>query len=172
MKISLRLLLLALLPTTVATAAEVASLPVSTSKNLLAPTTDLRHWQLEVIQDASGKIGVDKDAIMVTITKVDGTDWHVQAYQVGLELKEGKEYIVTVDLRASTKCTAQLYAGVNEENYHALGLDEPLVITPEWRTLTFTFKVESAPAKNNRIGFLLGDAVGTIWIRNFVLTAK
>jgi hypothetical protein len=170
MKLDLRTLLASLVLTVCASSPLVAA---DTAKNLLAPTAKIAAWQFEETDDAKGSIKTDGDALAIAAAKIDGTEWHVQAYQAGLDLADGKDYVVTFKARASAKRSTQIYVGVNEDDYHAIGLDEVLELTPEWKTFTFTFKADGvAPKANNRLGFLVGQEVGAVWIKELTLTAK
>lgn len=158
-----------------ASLALAALLPAATeaAKNLLAPTAQLTAWQFEEADDAKGSLKTEENAVVVTASKVDGTDWHVQAYQFGFELSNGKEYVVTFQAKASAKRSAQVYVGVNEDDYHSVGLDEMFAVTPEWKNFKFTFTAAEVAAKgNNRLGFLVGQEVGTVWIKDLTLVAK
>ncbi len=141
-------------------------------KNLLKSTSQVDHWQFEQIDDAKAAIAVEGDALVVTVTAVDGTDWHVQVNQPGLDLKNGRTYVVTFKARAAAKRSAQVYAGVNEDDYHAIGLDEVIELTPDWKDFTFTFNAADTAAKNNRLGFLLGQEKGAVQLRDVVLVEK
>ncbi len=97
----------------------------------------------------------------------------MQAYQAGLELANGQQYTVAFQARASAKRDAQVYVGVNDDDYHAVGLDEVIALTPEWKKFQFTFQAETAaPKNNNRLGFLVGQEVGTVWIKDVTLLKK
>lgn len=114
----------------------------------------------------------DDDAMLFTVAKVDGTEWHLQAYQVGIDLREGGQYVVSFKARASAKRVTQLYVGVNEDDFHPVGLDELIDLGPEWRSFTFTFRARDVAQKNNRVGFVLGHEKGSIWIKDLTLTPK
>ena len=152
-----------------------ALLPAATAvvKNLLSPTTQLTAWQFEEADDAKGSLKTEENSVAITASKVDGTEWHIQAYQFGFELTNGKEYVATFQAKASAKRSAQVYVGVNEDDYHAVGLDEVFAVTPEWKTFKFTFTAADVAAKgNNRLGFLVGQEIGTVWIKDLTLVAK
>jgi hypothetical protein len=144
----------------------------TTLKNLLAPTAQANAWQFEENDDAKGTLKIEDGAVALAASKVDGTDWHVQAYQTGIGLVNGKDYTVTFQARASAKRNAQIYVGVNEDDYHAVGLDEMIVLAPDWKKFSFTFKADGAATKNNRLGFLVGQEVGTVWIKDLALVAN
>jgi len=162
-------------PATVAAPAASPASPTTVTaapKNLLKPTAKVGNWQFEQLEDAAGTIATEGDALAVTVTKVDGTEWHLQAFQPGLDLKEGRTYVVTFKARAAAQRPAQIYAGVNEDDYHPIGLDEVIDLTPAWRDLTFTFTADSVAAKNNRLGFSLGQEKGTVWLKDVTLAEK
>lgn len=170
MKFDLRMLLA---PLVLALCASTPLVAADATKNLLAPTVKTTAWQFEETDGAKGSLKADGDALALAAAKVDGTEWHVQAYQAGLDLVNGKDYVVTFKARASAKRSAQIYVGVNEDDYHAVGLDEVVELTPEWKTFAFTFKADCvAPKANNRLGFLIGQEVGAVWIKDLTLAAK
>ena len=59
-------------------------------KNLLKPTNELDSWLLELTDGGKGEMKVDEDAIVFDVLETDGTNWHVQAYQTEVPLKDGK----------------------------------------------------------------------------------
>lgn len=146
--------------------------PAPAAANLAKPAADPKSWQFEEFEEAVGVMKPDGDAISFVTKKVDGTDWHVQAIQAGLELKEGKNYAITFKARSVPKRTIQAYAGVNEDDYHAIGLDDAIDLGPEWREITLTFKAEGVVPKNNRFGLLLGQETGTVWVKDLAIVAK
>ena len=97
---------------------------------------------------------------MFDVTAVDGTDWHVQAYQVDLDLKDGKDYVVTFKAKASGDRSVHCNAMVDQEDWHAIGLDENVDLTKDWKDHKYEFKAENTVAKKNRIGFQLGNEKG------------
>lgn len=141
--------------------------------SLLKPTAKLENWELEQHDGAKATVRVDDDAIAVTVEAITATDWNIQLIQAGLELKEGKTYEVKFKAKASLFRPIQVYAGVTEDDFHAVGLDELLTLTKEWAEHKITFKAENVGAKNsNRLGFLLGQEKGTVWLRDVTLVAK
>jgi hypothetical protein len=53
--------------------------------NLLKPTNKVESWRFEEHEGGKGSMKADGDAMVFTITDVDGTDWHVQAVQPDLD---------------------------------------------------------------------------------------
>ena len=63
----------------------------SEAKNLLKPTNDPESWVFELNDAGKGEMKVDGDAIVFHTTETTGTDWHVQAYQPDLDLKDDQD---------------------------------------------------------------------------------
>ncbi len=61
-------------------------------KNLLKPINDVESWRLELKDTGVATEEVAEEGIKFTVTEVDGTDWHVQAFQTDLDLQEGAQY--------------------------------------------------------------------------------
>ncbi|HEX2854030.1 MAG TPA: carbohydrate binding domain-containing protein [Opitutaceae bacterium] len=141
--------------------------------SLLKPAAKIENWDLEQHDGAKAAVKLDDDAIAVTVEAITGTDWNVQLIQAGLDLKEGKSYEVSFKAKASVSRAIQVYAGVAEDDYHAIGLDEFLSISKNWTEFRSVFKAENVAAKNNnRLGFLLGQEKGTVWLKDVTLVAK
>ena len=83
---------------------------------------------------------VDGDAIVFHTTETTGTDWHVQAYQPELDLKDDKDYVVKFQMKSpenrSTCCSS---ARINEEDWHEIGLHEDIQPTEEFKDYEFEF---------------------------------
>lgn len=141
--------------------------------SLLKPTTKIENWELEQHDGAKAAARIDGDAVAITVEAITGTDWNVQLIQAGLDLREGKNYEVSFKAKASASRAIQVYAGVAEDDFHAIGLDELITLTKEWREHRVAFKAEGVAAKNNnRLGFLLGQEKGTVWLKDVTLVAK
>src|SRR5438132_1499699 len=53
---------------------------------------DRARMNLEINGSAAARTSIDGGAFRFDIEKVDGTDWHVQAYRVRTDLREGATY--------------------------------------------------------------------------------
>ncbi len=139
--------------------------------NILKPANDVKSWRFEQHEDGKGKISVDGDAIVFEITNVDGTEWHVQAFQTPLDLKDGKEYTLTFKAKADEAREVGVQAGIDEEDWHMIGLDEKAELGKDWKDFKYTFTANDVKANKNRIGFVLGGAKGKVWVKDLVLKA-
>lgn len=137
--------------------------------NLLKPTADPASWRLEQHEGAKGTIAAAEGAIVLDVTNDTGTEWHVQVFQTGLDLKDGKEYVFTFKARADADRPIKANAGIDEDDWHFIGLDEELNLGKEWKEYSLKFTVSDPRAGKNRIGFILGMAKGKIYVKDAVL---
>src|SRR5687768_888173 len=63
--------------------------------NVVKKTDDVKNWRLEQHEEGKGTIAAADGAIVFNVTNEDGTEWHVQAFQTPVDLKDGQEYVVT-----------------------------------------------------------------------------
>lgn len=143
--------------------------PTLAADNILKPANDAKNWRFEQHEDGKGKIAVDGDAILFEVTNVDGTEWHVQAFQTPLDLKDGKEYTLTFKAKADDMREVEVQAGIDEEDWHMIGLQERAELTKEWKEYKYTFTANDVKANKNRVGFVLGGAKGKVWVKDLVL---
>lgn len=143
------------------------------SKSLLKPTNKVESWRFEQHEGGTGSLKADGDAIAFTVTEADGTDWHVQAVQTGLDLKAGNEYVVKFQIKASESRSVGLHGNIDQEDWHSIGLHETVFASTEFKPHEFTFTASDvAPNGKNRISFVLGEGKGTVWVKDLTLTAK
>lgn len=152
--------------------ASAADAPKPGGKNLLKPTNKAESWRLEQNESAKGTMAADGDAIVFEATAVDGTDWHVQVYQIDLDLKDGKEYVVTFKAKAAAERSVHLNAMIHQEDWHPVGLEENVDLSKDWKDYKYEFKAENTVANKNRIGFQLGNEKGKVWVKDMTLTEK
>ena len=141
-------------------------------KNLLKPVNKAESWRLEQHEGAKATLKAGDDGVVIDATKLTGTNWHIQAFQVDLDLKEGKEYTLKLKLAASHPRKVLLVAMIDTEDWHEIGLHEDLSVDKEVRSFDFTFRAIGTVAQNNRIGFLMGDETGALIVKEMSLIEK
>ncbi|HEY4233688.1 MAG TPA: carbohydrate binding domain-containing protein [Lacipirellulaceae bacterium] len=144
----------------------------ASSKSLLKPTNDPESWQLELTEGGKGEMKASGDAIVFTTTETDGTNWHVQAYQTGIDLKNGKDYVIKFKMKAPQASEVLVLGLINQDDWHEVGLHEELGSSDDFKPYEFTFTASDTAPNNNRIGFVLGADKGTISIKELTLTEK
>jgi hypothetical protein len=142
------------------------------AKNLLKRTNDPESWQLQLTDGGQGDMKADGDAIVFHVTEIDDTNWHVQVYQTGLDLKNGKEYVVKFKAKAPKASGLLLVAAIHQEDWHEIGLHEDLDPSDDFKQYEFTFTANDVVPNNNRLGFVLGSSKGTVEIKDLTLIEK
>lgn len=132
------------------------------------PTNKASSWSFEVRGEGSGTIKEDGDAISFTTTSVGEQNWHVQAYQVGLELEEGASYTVSFEISSPDEVAVLLLGIIDEDDWHGIGLNEQIYCPQTFAPREVTFTATDI-ADRNRIGFLLGEFEGSVSVKNFSL---
>ncbi len=121
-------------------------------------------WQLEQHENVAAQAvaGDEAGTVRMTITRVSGTDWHVQFKQEPLALKAAQFY--TVSFRARAEAPKSIRVGVTQahEPWGNLGLSEECALGVDWRSFSFGFSC-TEDDKNSRLSFTVGgDTTGLV----------
>jgi len=100
----------------------------------------------------------------VAVAQVDGTDWHVQTHQIGLNLTDGTTYTVTFRAKADKDRPMPLGASLDQADWHNVGLTANAALTTEWKSFRYVFTAHDTVPSHARIAFTLGGQTGTVWI--------
>lgn len=148
-------------------AAKKAETKKEDTENLLKPTNKADSWRFEEAEGGKGKVSVEEEWIAFKVTEITGTDWHVQAVQPGLDLKENTEYKLTFEYKSDVRRTAAVNAMIDEEDWHEIGLHEDLYAGTSPQKYETTFRATGVNnKKKNRITFALGTDKGTLYLKN------
>ena len=61
---------------------------------------------------------------------------------------------------------------IDQDDWHGVGLAESVSVEKDFKPQEFTFTASNVLPKKNRLNFDLGDAKGTVTVKNVTLTAK
>jgi len=140
--------------------------------NLLKPTGKEDSWLFQQFGTGKGSLKADGDAMVFTITDIDDTNWHVQAVQNGLDLVDGKGYVLKFQIKASEPRNVSIAALIDQDDWHVVGLAETFAVDKDFSKQEFTFTASNTVPKKNRLNFDLGEAKGTVTVKDVTLTAK
>jgi tetratricopeptide (TPR) repeat protein len=129
-------------------------------------------WQFRTKHSAAGSMEDVDGTLVFTTTVVTGTSWNVQASQEQLQLENGAEYVIRLKMKSPDSHTVRLWAGINQGDYHSIGLDETIVPPSEFNDYEFTFVAHDVVPGNNRIGFDLGTNRGKVMVEEIVILTK
>ena len=143
----------------------------ATGPNLLANTNvwSIEHQgssQADFATALDRRLSLGAPNIDVHITKTDGTGWHVQVHQTGLDLHSGDTYNVTFRAKADAPRTVTLAAGLDQADWHLIGLSKSFDLTTDWKEFHAVFTAQNAVPGHSRLAFTLGDSVGTVSIQD------
>lgn len=141
-------------------------------KNLLKPVNKAESWRFETHEGAQGKLEIVDDFAVFKAGRLTGTNWHIQAFQTDLDLKEGQEYTLKIKMRSGQRRTVTVVATIDKEDWHEIGLHEDVTLEKDLKTYEFTFRATDVAEKKNRIGFVLGDETGDLFVKEITLTEK
>jgi len=100
------------------------------------------------------------------IAKADGTGWHVQVHQSGLDLHSGDTYTVSFRAKADVPRPVNVVARLDQADYHIVGLDQNAALTTDWKAFSYVFTAQNTAPNHDRIAFNLGNAGGTVSIQD------
>lgn len=141
--------------------------------NLLKPTNKPDSWRLEQHMEGKATMTVDGDAIAFDVTATGSEPWHVQATHTGLDLMDGKEYVLTFKAKAAPDRSMQVNGMIDQDDWHQIGLSEMADVGKEWKDFKYEFKADqTAKGGKNRISFVLGGDKGKVWLKDVTLMAK
>ena len=148
------------------------TLLVADPVNLLKPTNKEDSWRLEKAGEVKSEMKIEEDAVVFQTTAVDSTDWHVQAVQTNLDLKDGKNYVIKFKAKSPDEISITVNAMIDQDDWHQIGLNEEVQLKKEYAEFSFEFTANDTVTMKNRISFVLGSSKGTVSIKNLSLIAK
>lgn len=166
--------LIARLPAINASAGEMGGAAVPFGPNLLQNgdfAQGAEGWNPELSAGkASGTFAVSPDAppsgiagkaARLSLDAIDKEAWHSQFVHYGLALTEGQPYTLAFYAKAGRDRPINVVASLDHEDYHTVGLNQRLTLSPQWRKYVFAFTATDTQ-QGSRIAFVLGDALGTV----------
>lgn len=130
-------------------------------------------WKLEVFPPSQAVLSAQDDPLAVDVTKVDGTDWHVQLYRVTEGVQDGKTYIMQFRAKSHTRSGVLVSASVNQGDYHSIGLQQQVALTPNWHTYRLVFDAHNVEGHHVRCPyFLVGENTGDLWLKDVTIQAR
>ena len=142
-------------------------------KSILKPVNKAENWRLEEHEGGKGTLKIEGNAVVIESTKVTGTDWHVQAVMTGLDLKEGQEYVLKFKAQAGGTNYLGINMGIDEDDWHQIGLGEQTVVGKTAKEYEFRFRAENVHTKmKNRLTFAIGLETCKITLSDLTLTTK
>ncbi len=159
-------LLLAFTTSASASAGEVAV------REMLDDLLDPSAWHVEQHEAARTSLTIEDNELLAEVTAIGTEAWHAQLFHLGLSVIEGEEYTIEFSAKADPPRSFTLSAtATGPDDYGSLGLSERVDVVETWQDYKVTFTASSSePARLPH--FLLGDAVGKLWIKNLSMVGR
>jgi hypothetical protein len=129
-----------------------------------------RLFSLELFDAARATLTTEGNVCRVEVTAVDGTDWHARLARLFDDLQKGATYTVRFRARADVPRPIRLFGGIDEPDWHDIGLNQSVPLTERWETHQYQFRAKGLAAENT-IQFIVGERTGTVWIADFTVTS-
>ena len=129
-------------------------------------------WVLEVTKGAGASATVALDtsthtegaeSVLLNVTGVDSTNWHVDFEQQNRPLQQGVSYDLSFWAKADVARAIALDSQKNGPTYPNYGLNQTLNIGTAWAQYTVTFQANTT-ASDARIQFWVGQQTGQVWL--------
>jgi len=127
------------------------------------------HGTMEVLDALEGPVGATGKVLRLEVTALGTQNWHVQCYQTGVNLQEGKNYLLAFWAKADRSRKLAVSAILDNADWHSLGLGSSVDLTPAWKKYVVPFVASNVVPNHGRISFCLGDALGTVSLANISL---
>lgn len=105
----------------------------------------------------------------IKVITLGGANWHLQLHRVGLDLKEGEPYTLTFRAWADKERNLPVYTGLDQPDWHHTGLDATLKIGTQPQLFRLVFTAVRTVKDHNRLSFVLGDALGDVYLSDIQL---
>jgi hypothetical protein len=99
-------------------------------------------------------------ALHVSGLRLNGTDWHLQLHQLGLDLTPGETYTVSFAAKSSAPRTVGVNVRWDDPDWRNVGLDTHIELQPRWQRYTMSFTAGTPHPHHNRLSFVFGNADG------------
>lgn len=147
--------------------------PTTAPSNLLK--TDADSWQ--AASQEGGAVSLAKDsaadkdhpALVLTVDKVDATDWHAQVFQSGLSVTKNAKYVLSFTAKASAARKIAVFIQQLSAPYTMLTDGQAVNLTTDAapQKVEFTAKDTSSNAK---LTIVVGQSTGTVTLSDISLT--
>lgn len=129
------------------------------------------HWVLEAPSPAKATMQVDNNGpepgmkcLHAELTHEGVRPWDFQVHQIGLDLTEGKPYILKFWARANEPREVNINVRLDKDPWESVGLDASIELPTQWKHYEFYFTA-TKPEKNHcRVSFNFQNQIGEAWI--------
>ncbi len=124
-----------------------------------APNTGVKTQILDGLDTPPGVAG---QVAHFDVTALGAQDWHVQCYQKGIDLTEGRQYLLAFWAKADRNRPLRVDTTLDHPDFHKVGLDQSFALTPQWQKCEVKFTTVRTEPNHTHLSFALGGALGSV----------
>ncbi len=129
------------------------------------------HWTLEAPSPAKATMQVEDDGpvpgmkcLHAVLTHEGLRSWDFQVHQTGLDLVDGKPYVLGFWARANQPRRVNIDVRLDEDPWTSVGLSRSIELPVTWKHYEFSFTANQTRKDHNRVSFNLQSTIGEAWI--------
>lgn len=129
------------------------------------------RWVLEAPHPAKATMKVEEDGpepgvkcLHAVLTQEGLRSWDFQLHQMGLDLKEGKPYVLRFWARANQPREVRINVRLDKDPWDSVGLDAGIELPAKWKHYEFSFTAIKPEKDHCRVSFNLQSKIGDVWI--------
>jgi beta-glucanase (GH16 family) len=126
-------------------------------------------WALTCHSAAVAQGTVSEGAYAVSISNGGASPWDIHLGQSGLPVENGFEYMVSFDAYADAPRQITALVGINGEPWTVYSDAEPITLTTNRQTYSFTFAMKEPTDLQSRLGFDIGGDEASVYFDNVLL---
>lgn len=129
------------------------------------------RWTLEAPSPAKAAMHIEDGGpqpgmkcIHAALTREGLRSWDFQVHQIGLDLAEGKPYVLRFWARANQPRRINVDVRLDRDPWTSAGLSKSIELPVAWKHYEFSFTATGTQKNHNRLSFSLQSTLGEVWI--------
>jgi hypothetical protein len=144
-------------------------------KELLKTAEAKASWVVQETGGITSKLEPVDGALRWSADKAGTESWHLQIFQTGLPLEDGKFYTVSLEAKlgkgsAEAAHEIEVSAMLDQADWRGIGLYKTVTVSAEWKRSAWSFRAENTVAGHGRLNLSLRNKPGVVELRNVHLT--
>jgi len=126
-------------------------------------------WSLTSHSGAVAEGALSEGEYAISISNGGASAWDIHMGQSGLPVENGFEYMISFDAYAYAPRQITALVGINAEPWTVYSDVEPITLTTNRQTYSFTFAMKEPTDLQSRLGFDIGGDVSKVYFDNVLL---
>jgi hypothetical protein len=123
-----------------------------------------KGWAFGAWAGAKGTSAIENGEYVISMTTAGTEGWNAQLNTTGLDISKGKLYEVSFKARADKPYKLSIAVGMTEDPWSPYSGSNAFALTPEMKSYSFKFAMDSSTDRNARVAFDMGTYAGKLYI--------